>query len=379
MGDRERAMAEYREAVRNSESETDAALRLAELYFETGQFRPAAQFAERHIKNRPYVAPNAHIIAARAEIAQGQYERAEGTLMNLRSKDSASVVPYVEFAALKRAQEGPEAAIASLEDSGLDMTAEKSAPAMRELASNYIAAGRQDDAIALTTKAVKANPQSAEIADIHARALSKVGRREQAMAAADAALAIDPEFAPALETKGRLVRASGDLDGALALFEQASAADPETGEYLYLQAQTHMMKGEQPRGIELLRKTLEVAPGHVGANNDLAWLIASSGKDLDEALVYAKRAVRVDRSADTLDTLGYVHLQKGEAEEAVGVLSKALEERPDSPSIEYRLGLALAAKGDREQARAVLTKALETPAFPEAEAARKELAKLQDS
>jgi len=61
------------------------------------------------------------------------------------------------------------------------------------------------------------------------------------------------------------------------------------------------------------------------------------------------------------------------------VLGKALEERPDSPSIEYRLGMALAAKGDTKEARAVLTRALERPAFPEADAARAELARLQDS
>ncbi len=379
MGDRDRAISEYREAVRVGETETDAALRLAEIYFSLGQFKPAGQFADRHIKKRSYETPNAHIIAARSATTLGQYERAEGILLDLKAKDRKSVVPFVEMTSLKRKTDGSEAAIAFIKSSDIDFMDAANSDALRELASDYITVGQDDAALALTAKAAAANPDSAPVLDTRARVLSRVGRTEQALAVADSALKVDPAYAPAIETKGRLTRRAGDLAAAIALFEQASAADPSAGEYVYLQAQTRMMNGETERGIELLRATLEVSPAHVGANNDLAWLIASNDGDLDEALLHAKRAVRADRSADTLDTLGYVHLKKGDNDEAVGVLAKALEARPDSPSIEYRLGVALAAKGDREQARAILTKALAAPAFPEAEEARKELAKLQDS
>ena len=128
-----------------------------------------------------------------------------------------------------------------------------------------------------------------------------------------------------------------------------------------------------------LRAALDLDPSHVRANNDLAWLLASSGSELDRALELAQTAVRLGRSADTLDTLGFVHLKRGDAEDAVTILTKALEARPDSPSLEYHLGAALAAKGDKEQARAMLTKALSRAGFPEAEAAKAELARLQSS
>ena len=53
--------------------------------------------------------------------------------------------------------------------------------------------------------------------------------------------------------------------------------------------------------------------------------------------------------------------------------------RPDSASIRYRLGLALAKAGSEQQARAALEQAIDGTAFPERNAAKAELARLQGS
>lgn len=379
LGDRERALAEYREAVRVGETETDAALRLAQLHFAEGEFVLAGQFAQRHINKRPYVDPAAHVIAARSATALGSLDKAEVILNDLRVKDASNPTAYVEFAAVKRRTDGSKAALEVIQTSTLDLTDPVNADALGAVASDLVAVGDTAGALKIVQAAVDAHPDSALFLDLKARVLVRTGRQADAAKAFAAALAVDPAFAPALEGSGNIERASGDLDGAIALFERAAVADPDSGNYVYLQAQTYMMKGDETTAITLLEKSLELDPSHVGANNDMAWLLASSGKDLDRALDLAKRAVRVERSADTLDTLGYVHLKKGDMAEAVSVLGKALEARPDSQSIEYRLGIALAGKGDKEEARAVLTKALTGPAFPEAADARAELDKLQDS
>jgi tetratricopeptide (TPR) repeat protein len=379
LGQRERAISEFREAVRVDETETDAALYLAEIHFSLGQHKAALQFADRHIKKRPYVEPSAHVIAARSAMALGQADRAEGYLQNLKAKDPKTPTPYVEFAAIKRKQEGPEAAIEVILKSGVDVEDPANIEALRPLVSDYVSLGKTDEALAQIRSALRAHPDSLVLIDLEARVLARADKRDEARQAAERALAAEAEYAPSLEILGSLARAEGDLDGALAYFERASKADPANGEYAYLVAQTLLMKGETDKSMAQLRKTLQVEPGHIGANNDLAWLLASTGKDLDDALELALRAVRRGRSAETLDTLGYVHLQKGNAEEAVDALDKALEANPNSPSIEYRLGKALIANGDKDRAKAVLTKALETPSFPEAEAARLELAKLQES
>jgi tetratricopeptide (TPR) repeat protein len=379
MGDRERALAEYREAVRVGEKETDAALRLAELNYEVGQYKMALQFAERHIRNRPTVDSRAHVIAIRSALALGMIERAEKAAANLRTRYPKDATTYVELALIERKTKGPAAAATVVRESGLDLSDPANNDALRSLAGDLIASDQSVEALAAVDTAIAANPRSAPLLELRARVLSRLGRDDEALAVADKALAIDPDLAAALQTKGTILRRRGDAKGALALFERAAAVEPGTAEYVYLQAQTLLMQGDEARGSELLRQTLAIDAGHVGANNDLAWVLASNGQSLDRALELAQRAVRVGSSADTLDTLGYVYLRKGDAEEAVSVLGKALEARPGSPSIEYRLGVALAAKGDKEEAKAILTKALEAPAFPEADAARAELARLKDS
>jgi Flp pilus assembly protein TadD len=70
-------------------------------------------------------------------------------------------------------------------------------------------------------------------------------------------------------------------------------------------------------------------------------------------------------------------MKRGEAATAVALFEEALALRPKDPTIRYHLGLALAQAGDRERALATLREALDAGPFAEAEAARQELARLQ--
>jgi uncharacterized protein HemY len=115
----------------------------------------------------------------------------------------------------------------------------------------------------------------------------------------------------------------------------------------------------------------------VGARNDLAWLLAEQGQDLDAALSLALAAERLDASPDVLDTLGWVYLKRGESAEAVKAFERAVEKRGDSPSMRYRLAIALNQAGDKQRAREMFQTALATGAFPEADEARRELAQLE--
>ncbi len=84
----------------------------------------------------------------------------------------------------------------------------------------------------------------------------------------------------------------------------------------------------------------------------------------------------MSQTAEILDTLGFVHLKRGESSAAVAALERAVVGQTPSPSIRYRLGTALSQSGDKDRAREMLTSALAAGAFPEADAARRELAQL---
>ena len=379
VGDRARALEEYREAIRTGEGENDAALRMAEIYYQMGKYGLALQFAERQIRYRPDPEGKAHVVAARAAMAAGANEQAEAILSRLRSRFPDSEVSHVEFAELARKRAGSAAALDVILTSELDLTDLANSHALRSLVSDHLVLGQDTQALAAIQAAAAANPSSAGPEDLLGRFHQLSGNSTEALAAFDRALLAEPDRAETLRAKAELVRDQGDLPGAQALLNRSLESEPRSSESLYLLGQLALMNGNTASGEEYLQRSLEADPSTLGANNDLAWILASDQRELEKALRLAQRAVRTESNADTLDTLGYVYLQREEADKAVETLSKALEARPDSGSIRYRLGTALVAQGDREGARTLLIEALKKPGFPETEAAQQELARLQGS
>lgn len=379
IGDTERAIAEFREAVRVGETETDAALRLAEIFYATGNYTSAGSFAMRHLRKRPFMDERAHVIAARSAIALGDWENAYSILRALKQRMPDSPIPHVELAHLERQRAGAKAAVAKIEASTLDLEAPENLEALRSLATDLLALGRGDEALARVAAAAKSHPDSLATVDLHARVLSALGQKQQARALFDRNIASDADYAPSLDGLGGLERDTGNLGAALVYFDRAAAASDATANYLYAAGQVALMMGDTDGAITRLRAATALDPGHVGAHNDLAFVLAQRADDLDEALALAQRAARIKRSAETLDTLGYVFLKRGNVDQAIEVLTQALDARPDSPSIEYRLGLARSASGDKEGARAILTKALGGDTFPEAQEARAALDDLKES
>jgi tetratricopeptide (TPR) repeat protein len=378
LGDLQRALAEYREATRIDDGATDAALAMARIYYSLHKYPAALQFAERHISTHPFVNEDAHVIAIRAAAEQENWQKTETLLTNLNARESMRNIVVVEHAGVMRKKSGYEAAISIVENSGLDLEDAANTMALTSLSLDLIALDRQDEALRRVDKALVKNPTHPRLLDVRARLLARMARDEEALASVEKALASDPDFAPALEVKAVYADQAGRLEEALALYDRAAAADDENSDYAYRAAGVALKMGNNEDGIRRLRKVVSLSPGHVAAVNDLAWRLAESGQELDLALELAKRAIQLDRQAEVLDTLGFVQLKRGDADAAIEAFEASLAERPDSPSVRYRLAMAQTQRGDSAAARDSLAKALEEDSFPEVQAARAELARLEN-
>ena len=381
LGQVERGRSELREALRIDAGATNAGIELAVMNLNTG--RPAAAISTcGYILNDPKakllpMAVEAMAVVAKAHWALGDEEKAmilvDGIARDPKNADRAALLR----ASLVAERDGAAAAVAILEKSDIDFAAPENEVALRSLCELLAEAGRSDDALARAQTAVAAQPDAPGPRDVLARLLTRMGRGADAMAAFDDALRLDPAFAPALEGKAHLTRAAGDQPGAVALLARAAEAEPRSATYPYQAAQMELAAGRTAPAEALLREALRRDPLHAHASNDLAWLLADRGEDLDAALRMATFASRADRSASVLDTVGWVHYQRGEYVAAIAVLEEAHGLAPDSPSITYRLGLAVAASGDEARGAELIQEALDTgAAFPEAAAAREQLVKL---
>jgi tetratricopeptide (TPR) repeat protein len=377
LGLRDKAIAHYREAVRGDPKATDAALFAALLEIKYGSYRSAGEFARAHTRNRGFTGPEAHTVVARSAIALGEFERARATLEDLRLRPGMESTELVERAALERRAQGPTAAAKVIEESELDLSDPAHEAMLRSLVDDLVALGRSEEALARIERAVAKNPDSASHHDLLGRVLYLTGRTEEAAQQLELAIEKDPSHAPALTVLARLALAEGRLDEALARAEAAVAADASHAEAAYLSTQILSQQGRADESRARLRALVKDHPTHVGAANDLAWLLAVDGEELDEALTLAMRAARLQPVANILDTLGWVQLKRGDAAAAVKSFESALEIDPSASSVRYRYGLALEELGRSDEAVGALREALGTGPFPEAEAARAEVARLE--
>jgi tetratricopeptide (TPR) repeat protein len=149
-----------------------------------------------------------------------------------------------------------------------------------------------------------------------------------------------------------------------------------------LLARLHSARGEDAPAIELLRSALEEVPDLPAAANDLAFVLARRGEDLQEATELAQeaRASRPD-SSEVADTLGYVYMRRNLAEAALVQFDAALElSQPESTpwaTAQFHRGLALRELGRQEEAVTALEQALASGAdFADAQDAHRTLAEL---
>ena len=113
----------------------------------------------------------------------------------------------------------------------------------------------------------------------------------------------------------------------------------------------------------IFERSLKLDPNNIDALNNLAYIIAEQGGDIDQALVYATRALGLSNDPGIADTLGWVYIKKGQTEKAILTLIEIINLYPDHTSMsafQYHLGIAYAQRGDKVAARNALNAALQS-------------------
>lgn len=214
---------------------------------------------------------------------------------------------------------------------------------------------------------------------LRARTLAALGELPAAEADVLRAFEADPALPGAIDLLYQLYAAQGKLAEARHSFEEADAAGVLHAGARRLLARLYREDGENARARETLERVVAEAPELWAARSDLAFLLASSGSELDRALELAREAHAEARGEPyALDVLGWVELQSGRPELALRHFDAAIRTADRgangaTPTLHYHRGMALRALGRDADAAAALRKALGQGDFPEAEEARQQL------
>jgi Flp pilus assembly protein TadD len=122
----------------------------------------------------------------------------------------------------------------------------------------------------------------------------------------------------------------------------------------------YLAKNDVKTAQQYFEKANSLAPHDPLIQNNLAWVYALQGQNLDVALSLATQAKQQAPDLISInDTLGWIQYKKGNYPVAVGLLTEVVGKVPQSAEYRYHLGMALNSAGQRDRAKEELRKALQ--------------------
>jgi tetratricopeptide (TPR) repeat protein len=158
---------------------------------------------------------------------------------------------------------------------------------------------------------------------------------------------------------GETYRRKGDMSNAVAALQQARGSLPDNPVVLSTLALALDNSGRRTEARQAYEAALKYDPNNAMALNNLAFLLADTGGDLDQALTLAQKAKQLlPNLAEVSDTLGLIYLRKNLSDNAVDIFKQLVSKEPNASTFHYHLGMALSQKGDKPKALEELQHAL---------------------
>lgn len=193
---------------------------------------------------------------------------------------------------------------------------------------------RAADQIGPATEAVRAalklEPNDTEAESLLAILLSQAGKIDAAIEILRSALRLKPDDAELNRLLGALLGQFGRNDEAIALYTGLLERYPNNDEMVKFARSglsvIYVNQGDFAKGEAELEALLERNPEDAGVNNDLGYLYADQGKDLEKAEQMIRKALQEEPDSSAyLDSLGWVLFKRGKFKEAVAPLEQAVK------------------------------------------------------
>jgi tetratricopeptide (TPR) repeat protein len=215
-----------------------------------------------------------------------------------------------------------------------------------------IAEGHINDAIKETEKAIQIEPERRDLKLFLANQLKRAERYKDAIAIYQTLLDKEPKSADLLFKLAETQRLIGDVNPSMENFRKCSQAAPADTTCLTMLAMELQGTGRDDQAKPVYEQILKIQPTAPIALNNLAYIKAQEGVDLDQAFTMAQRAVQqAPQALDLSDTLGWICIKKNLTEQAIRIFSDLTTKDPNNATFHFHYGMALEQKGDRPGAK----------------------------
>ncbi len=351
------AITAFKETLRLNPRASGAQVALARLHLASGKADESAGYAQEAVTASPE-SPEARLALIRALLAKGDLKQAETELAKLAKAYPDAAAVRIQRGILFGRQRNMAGARAEFE--AALKSDPKSVEALGGLVALDLAAKDSAAAIARVKDRAAQPDASTEMLMLAARTYARAGDSQSAEQLLKRIIQKDSTYLAAYSALGQLYLSQRRLDAALAEFDTLASRDPKPVAALTLSGIILEAQGKPAEARAKYERVMQLDSSAPVAANNLAWMMAESGTNLDQALELAQTAQRgLPEAPAVIDTLGFVYLKRDLPALAVPLFKKCVEREPNNPTYHLHLGLAFAKQGDSINARQSLERTLE--------------------
>jgi tetratricopeptide (TPR) repeat protein len=337
------AIAAYREVLRLNPRATAAKVALGQLELMQGRPDVSVALAGEALATEPGNG-DAHLLYVRGLLTKGELDRAETDLKQLMTRLPDSAAVHTQMGMLLGRKRQLQAARTEFERA-LQIQPDEGEALAGLTVLDLAAKDYANPTAALLTLAARTYAADGDLVGTE-RLLRK-------------AIDLDSDYITAYGALGQLYLAQGKLASARAEFEALAERSPHPGTALTMVGIIQQVEGDVEGARDRFERVLRIDPEAAVAANNLAWIYAERGGNLDVALHLAQTAQkRLPGIAQVNHTLGYIYYKKELVSLAIRTFKLSAENDPGNPLYQYHLGLAYAKAGETTNAKQSLSRAL---------------------
>jgi tetratricopeptide (TPR) repeat protein len=370
-GQPDQARTHLEEALRLRPGFDQAKLMLAQIYSQKGDNTRALQYADQVISNRPRDV-GARLIRTASLMGLGDRSKAKEELEAMiktapETNDARYQLGYIHYmeGRYKEAEQS---------FSELRQMAPSDLRGMVGMVESEVAMKNYAAAIQLVEKEIQKDPDRLDLRFALATVLARAGQYDESIKQFQTLVSKNPKSAEYEAKLGEVYRIKGDFNSAIDHFRKASILSPNDVSPLVRVAILLDSVGRRAEAKPIYEQVVRLQPDNPMALNNLAFIKAEEGTDLDQAMSYAQRAKqKVPQDPNISDTLGWIYIKKNLSDEAVRLFRELVTKSPNNSTYRYHLAMALFQKGDRASAKDECQTALKNNPSKEEQSKIKEL------
>ena len=356
-GAHEAAKAQYLAILRFNSSDIPTLDSLSHLYLREQRFADAQRYSDMWLAIDPKN-PSARLVQSASLFGLGDYVQTRTVLTGLIHDYPKLEGPYLQLGLLdiqEKQYAEAEALLGKRYQPG-----QGDIRLLRGMVEIYGARAQWEKAIALVQKELAAAPQSSEVQRLLAETAGRAGRLDIAIEQYQKLLQVQPASPDIPFQLGLLYDSKRQFDQALVQFQAAGRLNPKDPLPPALMGKVLEQAGRRQEAIANYRESLRLDPENASVMNNLAFALAETNGDLNEALQVALRAVQKSPGTPELsDTLGWVYLKRKNIPSALQVFENLRQRQPKNASFRIHLAMAFLENGDPTSAQHELTAAQE--------------------